>query len=172
MGHRPGNPAVRPTTDVEIQQLTELWTTYGNDKNLTEIWFDGGFEPALRPKLRQMLADMQPNASVFNACVNHNGPENGSTCVTPNALRWIGTEAGSAPVPTWSTGLEGGGSISNHNKGVFCPGEADTTLQNADQWFYNNKTGIRSLAELQDVYHGTVGGRPQRVPNDGLCPYT
>ena len=26
-----------------------------------------------------------------------------------------------------------------------------------DQWFYDAKGGIRTLAELQDVYHGTVG---------------
>jgi hypothetical protein len=32
---------------------------------------------------------------------------------------------------------------------VFCPGESDTTLQNGDQWFYDAKGGIRTLAELQ-----------------------
>ena len=41
---------------------------------------------------------------------------------------------------------------------MFCPGEADTTLQNGDQWFYNGKIGIRTLGELTKiVYHGTVG---------------
>ena len=40
---------------------------------------------------------------------------------------------------------------------MFCPGESDTTLQNGDQWFYDAKGGIRTLLELQDVYHGTVG---------------
>jgi|EP01043_Picozoa_sp_COSAG02_P085258 hypothetical protein len=42
------------------------------------------------------------------------------------------------------------------NSDMFNPGESDTTLQNGDQWFYDAKGGIRSLAELQDVYHGTV----------------
>ena len=28
-------------------------------------------------------------------------------------------------------------------------GESDTTLQNGDQWFYDEKGGIRTLAELQ-----------------------
>ena len=30
--------------------------------------------------------------------------QNRSTCITPNALRWIGTEAGIAPDPNWSSG--------------------------------------------------------------------
>ena len=34
---------------VEVQQMTELWTTYGNDNNLTEIWFDGGTLPTHHP---------------------------------------------------------------------------------------------------------------------------
>jgi alpha-L-fucosidase len=133
MGHRPGNPVVRPTADVELQQLNELWGKYGNDGNLTEIWFDGGFEETVRPELRKMLARLQPTATAFNGCVNKNGAESKSTCITPNALRWIGTEAGAAPDPTWSTGLKGGGSTTNANANVYCPGESDTTLQNSDQ---------------------------------------
>ena len=40
---------------------------------------------------------------------------------------------------------------------MFCPGESDTTLQNGDQWFYNADIGIRTLSELPNVYHATVG---------------
>jgi hypothetical protein len=29
---------------------------------------------------------------------------------------------------------------------MFNPGESDTTLQNGDQWFYDAKGGIRTLA--------------------------
>jgi alpha-L-fucosidase len=39
----------------------------------------------------------------------------------------------------------------------FLPSESDTTLQLADSWFYDADDGIRSLGELQDVYHETVG---------------
>jgi hypothetical protein len=56
-----------------------------------------------------MLAKLQPTAMAFNGCVVKGGPQNKSTCITPNALRWIGTEAGVAPDPTWSTGFEKGG---------------------------------------------------------------
>ena len=40
---------------------------------------------------------------------------------------------------------------------IYQPAEADTTLQNEDEWFYNGTVGIRSLGALLDVYHGTVG---------------
>ena len=40
---------------------------------------------------------------------------------------------------------------------MFVPSESDTTLQLTDSWFYDARDGIRSLAELQDVYHQTVG---------------
>ena len=118
-------------------------------------WFDGGIEGDARPKITAMLKKMQPNAVAFNGCVVKGGAaQNKSTCITPNALRWIGTEAGVAPDPNWSTGYNKGG---DPNSDMFNPGESDTTLQNGDQWFYDAKGGIRSLAELQDVYHGTVG---------------
>ena len=77
-----------------------------------------------------------------------------TSCLSPNVLRWIGTESGAAPNPTWSTGLAKGG---DPDSDTWCPSESDTTLQLSDQWFYDEKIGIRSLGELQDVYHGTVG---------------
>lgn len=118
-------------------------------------WFDGGIEGNARPTIAAMLKKMQPRAVAFNGCVvKGGGAQNKSTCITPNALRWIGTEAGVAPDPNWSTGYNKGG---DPNSDMFAPGESDTTLQNGDQWFYDAKGGIRTLAELQDVYHGTVG---------------
>ena len=81
---------------IEMQQMTELWTgKYGNNGNLTEIWFDGGIEGKSRPAITAMLKKMQPKAAAFNGCVVEGGAaQNKSTCITPNALRWIGTEAG------------------------------------------------------------------------------
>lgn len=40
---------------------------------------------------------------------------------------------------------------------IFCPSECDTSLQNQGRWFYGVDTGIRSLEEMIDVYHNTVG---------------
>ncbi|XP_062507751.1 uncharacterized protein LOC134184152 isoform X2 [Corticium candelabrum] len=121
-------------------QLTELWSQYGQ---LGEVWFDGGYQHDIKGNLTSMLEKLQPNATAFNG-----------QGVSKNAIRWIGTEAGRAPDPNWSTGESGGG---DSDSSVWCPAECDTTLQNHDRWFYSSSEGIRSLDELIDVYHQTVG---------------
>jgi alpha-L-fucosidase len=141
---------------IELQQMRELWSgEYGNGGNLTEIWFDGGIEPDSRPAITAMLKQLQPGAVAFNGCVvPHGGAQSKGSCVTPNAVRWIGSEAGTAPSPNWASGFTNGG---DPHAGMFCPSESDTTLQNGDQWFFDPTSGIRTLGELQDVYHDTVG---------------
>ena len=142
---------------VERQQLTEIWTRYGDrdSRGLTEIWFDGGFEGPMARFVNESLAALQPNAVAFNACIRQDSRNvTKADCVTKNAVRWVGTEAGAAPDPTWSTGYSKGG---DPDSDIYQPAEADTTLQNEDEWFYNGTVGIRSLGGLLDVYHGTVG---------------
>ena len=41
--------------------------------------------------------------------------------------------------------------------GFFFPANCDTTLQEGDQWAYNPKFGLRTMKELINVYHKTVG---------------
>jgi hypothetical protein len=102
-----------------------------------------------------MLKTLQPSSVAFNGCVvQGGGAQSKNSCISPNAVRWVGTEAGAAPTPNWGSGFTGGG---NPASDTFCPSESDTTLQNGDQWFYDPTSGIRTLAELQDVYHDTVG---------------
>eukprot|EP00040_Diaphanoeca_grandis_P019203 m.101217 g.101217 ORF g.101217 m.101217 type:complete len:689 (-) comp27315_c0_seq1:283-2349(-) len=141
---------------IEKQQMIELWDTYGNHANggHKELWFDGGFEGEIQPFVKEKIASLQPQAMAFNGCVQQGAGNNASLCVTKNSVRWIGTERGIAPDPDWSTGFTNGG---DPNAQIFQPAECDTTLQNDDAWFYNPKVGIRSLATLVDVYHGTVG---------------
>ena len=140
---------------IESQQLTELWDHYGNDGNLSEVWFDGGIDDSTRPLIKALLQKFQPNAMAFNSCGGTGffpGKGGGSTnCVTPNAIRDTGTEAGAVGNPNWST--------QNFSDGreMFVPSESDTTLQLTDSWFFDAADGLRSLAELQDVYHQTVG---------------
>jgi len=109
-----------------------------------EIWFDGGYSAELKSSLTELLAKFQPNSNAFNGFG-----------ISKNPLRWIGTEAGQAPDPTWSTGVTNDGG--DPNSPFWCPAECDTTLQNRDRWFYNATIGIRSLDELIGVYHQTVG---------------
>ncbi|KAH8821949.1 glycoside hydrolase family 29 protein [Xylogone sp. PMI_703] len=128
-------------------QLTELWTKYGK---LTEIWFDGGYSAAQKTNLENMLAKYQPQANIFNGCDVTTGE-----CLTNNPVRWIGTEAGEAPVENWSTGITNDGG--NATSPVFCPSECDTTVQTKDRWFYGVNQPLRSIEELIEVYHRTVG---------------
>jgi hypothetical protein len=58
--------------------------------------------------------------------------------VSNNPIRWIGTEAGHGPDPTWSAStpdqcLNGGDGTSDGQ--VWCPAEDDLTLQNDDYWY-------------------------------------
>ena len=116
---------------------------------------DGGIEHKSQQAVTGMVKALQPRAVAFNGCViKGDGAQSKDTCVTPNAVRWIGSEAGAAPSPNWSSGFLTGGDPASD---TFCPSESDTTLQNGDNWFYDSVSGIRTLSELQDVYHDTVG---------------
>ncbi|RJE17814.1 hypothetical protein PHISCL_09851 [Aspergillus sclerotialis] len=133
----PGQVGITDRTynEVVLKQLEELWGNYGD---LTEIWFDGGYSATQKDKIQSLLQEKQPQAVIFGAC------DNNGTCISPNSIRWIGTEEGRAPEENWSTP-------------IFCPSECDTTLQNKDRWFYGVNSTIRSLDEMIDVYHNTVG---------------
>ena len=135
---------------ISLQQLEELWDP-ARVGALAEVWFDGGWA-GFKANVTALLAKLQPTAMAFNGC----DPTLG--CVGPPGggnSRWIGTEAGIAPDPTWSTGVSYG--AGNPNSTVWDPAECDTTLQNGDNWFYDPSAGLRSLSELVNVYHATVG---------------
>jgi alpha-L-fucosidase len=128
-----------------VAQLAELWDA-GAHGDLAEVWFDGGWR-GMKANISGLLASAQPKTVAFNGCNPPDGcigaPDGGNT-------RWIGTEAGVAPDPCWSTGEKSG--AGDPNSTVWNPGEADTTLQNGDNWFWNPSVGLRTLAQLTDVY--------------------
>ncbi len=126
-----------------VAHLTELWTNYGA---LTELWFDGGFDPALAPALTALLNRLQPNAVVF-----------GGAGLNNNALRWIGTEDGLAPYPTWSRTAQGGNGQGDPDGNSWTPAETDFTLQNGDNWFYSASAGVHSPAQLRRMYEQSSG---------------
>jgi len=116
---------------IEKQQLEELWGRYGNAGNLSEVWFDGarpcvfnfrsfslcvlswagtfrsagGIDGPMQPIVKALLEKLQPKAMAFNSCGGTGffpGKAGGSHCVTPNAIRDTGTEAGAVGNPNWS----------------------------------------------------------------------
>ena len=146
----PASPTLLPgqvnVTDDEykaivLAQLEELWSRYPN--MFTEIWFDGGYGGFIKDEVTALLEKYQPQAAAFNG-----------VGVAPNAVRWIGTEWGNPSYPVWSTGQTNEGNMNSPN---FVPPVCDTTLQNFDTWFWDPSVGIRSLADLVQVYHQTVG---------------
>lgn len=135
--------------DVTLAALAELWGKYGQ---LSEIWFDGGIAPRVASRVRHLFNTLQPHTALFGAGINN----------SLNNLDWVGTESGLAQYPIWSTGCtsqEGGGStgVPPENATDFCPKVSDVTLQSPDVWFYTPNVGIKSLPELIDIYHHTVG---------------
>jgi len=109
--------------------------------------FDGGYTPDQAPALKNLFATLQPHVVAFGAA---------GLCASP--ARWVGTESGYAPYPCWSTAssvdAQGAG---DPNGALYIPAETDFTLQNGDQWFYNEGAGVHTFAQLQDMYETSVG---------------
>eukprot|EP00051_Salpingoeca_urceolata_P033457 m.20744 g.20744 ORF g.20744 m.20744 type:complete len:460 (+) comp6257_c0_seq1:125-1504(+) len=143
--------------DIALAQLEELWSIAPGE--LFEVWFDGGLpeDPAFGDKIAALLEKYQPQAAAFN----------GYPTINTTAVRWIGTEAGIAPDPTWSTGSCGrgnakcsdcsGGNGGDPSSPDWCPAEVDSTLQVSDTWFYVKGKAVHTLAELQAMYHSSLG---------------
>ena len=159
------------------QQLTELWSEYGD---LFEIWFDGGVlaEEKGGPAIIPIMNKYQPNAVVFQ------GPEG-----TKSLIRWVGNERGVAAYPSWSTThtttSSGGDKEIDKLHGdpegsLWCPGEADFPIRDGGWqggWFYhkdNTKT-LRSKDDLINRYYDTAGRNTNMligvvINPDGLVP--
>lgn len=140
----PGQVQVTQTQfeTMALGHLQELWTNYAT--NLTEIWFDGGYTTSMKERIQSLVEKYQPNAAIF-----------GGYGISKNPIAWIGTESGFPDGDdVWSTGCSGVGQI---NSTLWCPKGCDTTLQVDDTWFYDSTKAIRSLSDMVNVYHATVG---------------
>ena len=127
---------------IATQHLTELWSNYGN---FTEIWFDGGYTQDMKENLTKLLLRLQPSAAGF-----------GGFGISSSPIAWVGTESGHpGGNGIWSTGCEFG--RGDPDSSLFCPKGVDTTLQTDDKWFHTNEYPIRTLEDLVDVYHQSVG---------------
>ena len=114
--------------------------------------FDGGYSSDRAASLKTVLLQ-QPNAVGF-----------GGWGISPSPATWDGTESGhpNCPAGIWATGNSHCGDPSSPD---YVPKTCDTTLQNGDHWFWTPPaTSVRTLPQLIDLYHDTVGsngyGRP------------
>ena len=137
-----------------LQQLREIWGKYGA---LCEVWFDGGFDKAIRTEVADLFQELQPDGVAFN------GP--GSAIGPQNALRWVGSEKGYAPYPNWMSTFRTADSVAPVWGGgdpdglIYAPPVCDTTFQTpTSTWNWDPyHAQPRSLSDLKQLYHQSVG---------------
>ena len=124
----------------------------------TEIWLDGGYPLSMLPKMRTLIQRSQPHATAFNGLGFFTQGPTQTTRLSPSPVRWIGTESGLPNADDiWSTAKEVNdySGVGDPDSAVFAPPGCDTVIQNGG-WFWE-PGGARTLADLQIVYHQTVG---------------
>ena len=142
-----------------LAQLNELVATYGE---LVEFWLDGAGSAGHVYDFDRYVDNLrvyQPNTLIFaDAALLKYGD-----------IRWVGNEDGSAPEENWNV-LDLRGYLR------YRPAEADTPLRK-NHWFWHphDENSLKSVGELMDIYHQTVGRGAQLMiglaPDDrGLLP--
>ncbi|GIU73029.1 MAG: alpha-L-fucosidase [Bryobacteraceae bacterium] len=138
--------------DYYVAQMTELATQYGP---LVEFWLDGaGSEGHVYDFVRYVrtMRTYQPNALLFASL----------DFMPYGDIRWVGNESGSAHEENWNV-------VDNYGIVRWRPAEADTPLRHG-HWFWHpdSEKRLKSLDELMDIYHKTVGRGAQLVL--GIAP--
>jgi alpha-L-fucosidase len=137
--------------DIVIQQLTELWTNYGD---LFEVWFDGGVLPPQQggPDIVGLLQKLQPNAVVY--C----GPAE-----TPHLVRCSGNEHGYASLPNWSL-TDSAMKVGKPEGDIWAPAECDIPSRKAagafqGGWFWRkgDERFLYNPDELVESYFRSIG---------------
>jgi alpha-L-fucosidase len=157
--HEPAYKDNAKYDDYYNNQMRELCTRYGE---LVEIWLDGaGSEGHVYDFDRYVktLRTYQPNANIFAD----------TGFLQYGDVRWVGNEDGYASEENWNV-------VDRLGYLRYRPAEADTPLRKA-HWFWhpNDEKSLKSLDELMDTYHKTVGRGAQLVlglapDNRGLMP--
>ncbi len=150
--HEPRYHSNSDYDDYYRKELTELVTRYGE---ITELWLDGaGSEGHVYDfdSYVKTLRTYQPNALIF-ADVGF---------LQYGDIRWVGNESGFAAEDNWNV-------VDRLGYLRWRPAEADTPLRK-DHWFWhpNDEKSLKSLPELMETYHKTVGRGAQLMI--GLAP--
>lgn len=138
--------------DYYVAQMTELATQYGP---LVEFWLDGaGSEGHVYDFVRYVrtMRTYQPNALLFASL----------DFMPYGDIRWVGNEDGFAHEENWNV-------VDNYGIVRWRPAEADTPLRRG-HWFWHPdaESRLRTLDELMEIYHKTVGRGAQLVL--GIAP--
>ncbi|NOZ19953.1 MAG: alpha-L-fucosidase [Planctomycetes bacterium] len=137
--------------DYFINQIGELLTGYGE---IDVLWFDGCGSAGHKydwPRITAEIRRMQPNILIFNM----GDPD----------FRWVGNEAGVAPVPIWNTVDRVQVAIDTDedeklgdDEPLWLPAECDCRMR-LRNWFYSDQDEhtVKSVEELMGLYYYSVG---------------
>lgn len=158
-GLKENKKTAREYDDYFICQIGELLKNYGK---IDYLWFDGcgseGHEYDTERIIRE-IRTMQPEILIFNMW----DPD----------TRWVGNEAGIAPVPCFNTVNSVDFSIQTEEKESlggqkWLPAECDCRMR-LENWFYSEEDGdtVKSLDELMGLYYYSVGKGTNLLINIG-----
>ncbi len=142
----PCYPDAAAYNEFYLAQLSELLRGYGP---LCEVWFDGAGSAGRSYDWTRIMAAVhkyQKNAVVFN--------------MGRPTIRWVGNEDGLAPYPCWNVVRR----EADKREGLlpdapaWCPAECDVPIR-GKHWFWHpdDEGSLRSLPDLLDIYHRSVG---------------
>jgi len=147
-----GNPVFEyPTAydDHFVNQISELLTNYGE---IDILWFDGCGSEGHTYDWARIVSEirrMQPRILIFNM----GDPD----------FRWVGNEAGVAPLPCWNTVEKVPFSVQTMSKDAmggprWLPAECDCRMRERN-WFYEDadEHTVKSVEELMGLYFLSVG---------------
>ncbi len=146
-----GSGDVKAYDDYFLAQIGEILSNYGE---IDILWFDGCHSEGHNYDWVRIFGEirrMQPNVLIFNMG-------------QPN-FRWIGNEAGVAPIPTWNTVsavdfsvLAEGKEEMNSGEPQWLPAECDCRIRDIN-WFFSEKDEhtVKSVPELMGLYYLSVG---------------
>lgn len=96
-----GGPTLtqREAEDVMLAQLEELAAYQADAQPWAEIWFDGGVDTVITPRVGPAVRALFPTA-MCHSCSNFS-QANATSRAGGRAIRWMGNEEGAAPLPSW-----------------------------------------------------------------------
>jgi alpha-L-fucosidase len=118
----------------------------------------GGYQQDLKANLTALFATLQPDVVAFQG-----------EGLVASPVRWVGSEAGLAPYPCWSTCSYDSYGAGDPDAPTWFAAETDFTLQREDQWFYSSSAGVHSPAELRNMYETSVGHNTALIVD--IAPY-
>lgn len=170
--------------DFFVNQLTELCTNYGE---IFTFWFDGACGDDIGDwkydfeRYYKVIRELQPNAAISNV-----GPDvrwigneagktresewsvisNGDASIEAVAENSQKTAEDAKRLQSVSYDAKDRGSrelLKDYRDLIWKQAEADVSIHH--DWFYNDKSKMRSAKELENIYYNTVGGNALLLMN-------